>query len=122
MKKSEKLELYAALILQLVLLFYLFLSLIKFGFENATPPIFILWVLSLLITLGAYFQIIKESHFGFWIVLVGGIFVAFLSGAFALGILAYGGFSGTNILFLVAVLIPLILSITAVISAVTSLD
>lgn len=120
MKKSEKLELYTALILQPILLSYLFFSLIYFGFDQAAEPIFTLWVFSLFITFGAYFQTKKESLFGFWMTLIGGIIVAFLSGAFAFVILVYGGFRGTNVLFLIALLIPLILSITTVISAVIS--
>jgi hypothetical protein len=122
MKKSEKLELYTALIIQPIILFYLFLSLIYFGLDQATEPIFTLWIFSLLITFGAYFQVQKKSLFGFWMMLSGGIIVAFLSGALALVIIIYGGFRGTGVLFLIAVLIPLILSSTAVISAVKSLD
>jgi hypothetical protein len=118
MKKSEKLELYAALILQPMLLIYLFLSLIYFGFENATPPIFILWLLSLLITFGAYFQTIRKSAFGFWMTLIGAVLFTLFSGMLAFAAL----YSGASVLLLLAVVIPLILSIAVAVFAVSSLD
>ncbi len=117
MKTSQKLELYTGLIIQPVLLFYLILSLTIVGLNKSIEPIFILWLLSLLITFGAYYHTKKESLFGFWMTFIGGVIVTFLSGFLAFFFLYWGG----GILFLAAALIPLILSSAAAVFAVSSL-
>jgi hypothetical protein len=118
MKTSQKLELYAGLILQPVCLFYLLLGLIYLGLNDNIGMIFFLWLFSLLITVGSYYHVKKASLFGFWMTFIGGGIAAFLSVLFCFLVL-YSGASG---LFLLAALIPLILSSAAVIFAVASLQ
>jgi len=118
MKASQKLELYAGLIIQPVCLFYLLLGLIYLGFNDNIGVIFFLWLFSLLITVGSYNHVKKASLFGFWMTFIGGGIVTLLLGCFGLLVL----YSGSSALFFVAALIPLILSSAALIFAVASLD
>jgi uncharacterized membrane protein YvlD (DUF360 family) len=115
MKTSQKLELYTGLMIQPVLLFYLFLSLLYTGFNEGI--FFVVWLVSLLITVGAYYQTKKESLFGFWMTFIGGIIMTLFSVMFGFIIL----YSGGSFLFLFAALILLILASVAASSAVASL-
>lgn len=118
MKKREKLELNASLILQTIVLSYLYFSFKYFGFENLTPPIFILWLLSVTVTSGAYFQTIKRSSFGFYQTLFGAVLFVLYTGV--LGFLVL--YAGASILFLIALAIPSIISSAVAVFAVWSLD
>ena|SRR5215204_6183375 len=118
MKKSEKLELYTALLLQPILLNYLFFSLNYSGFDKATVPIFIFWVLSLFVTFGAYLQTKKESPYGFYLTLLGTVLFTLYSAV--LGFFAL--YSGAFILLVAAIAIPLTLSLAVSIFAIWSLD
>jgi hypothetical protein len=125
MKTNQKLELYAGLATQTVLLFYLFLSLLIVGistnesYKSLLEIVFVAWLFSLLIAFGAYAHSKKQSLFAFTTLFIGVILFVLIWGALTLLCLYFVKVRG--IIYPILALIPLTLSILTIIFAVSSL-
>lgn len=125
MKTNRKLELYSGLATQTVLLFYLFLSLLIVGIstkessKDLLEVVFVSWLVSILIAFGAYRHSKNRSRIAFTTLFIGVVLFVFIWGAVTLLCLVFVKAAG--IIYLVLAVIPLILSITTIGSAVSSL-